>query len=174
MKEQILKLRAEGKSYGQIAKLLNCNKSTVSYHCGDGIKEKARIRRNKKRSENPISRKIENFNRTVSEKGRWFQRRGLGKLVPRKEYNFNLVDILKKIGDEPICYLSGKPINLKDGKSYHFDHIIPASKGGLNTLDNLGIASASINKMKSDLSVEEFLNVCKEVLIFNGYEVIKS
>ena len=33
MKEEILKLRKEGKSYRQIEKLLKCSKSTISYHC---------------------------------------------------------------------------------------------------------------------------------------------
>ena len=46
MKEKILELRRNGKSIKQIAKELNCAKSTVSYHCnkaglgGDGINRK--------------------------------------------------------------------------------------------------------------------------------------
>ena len=33
MKEKILKLRLEGKTYNEIQKELNCAKSTISYHC---------------------------------------------------------------------------------------------------------------------------------------------
>lgn len=33
MKEDILRLRKEGKSYNEIRKILGCAKSTVSYHC---------------------------------------------------------------------------------------------------------------------------------------------
>jgi len=33
MKEQILKLRKEGKTYNEIHELLGCSKSTISYHC---------------------------------------------------------------------------------------------------------------------------------------------
>jgi transposase len=33
MKNEIIALRKEGKSYNQIASLLNCSKGTVSYHC---------------------------------------------------------------------------------------------------------------------------------------------
>jgi len=33
MKDKILKLRKEGKSYNEIAKTLNCSKGTISYHC---------------------------------------------------------------------------------------------------------------------------------------------
>lgn len=44
MKEQILKLRKEGKTYKEIVEELNCAKSTVSYHCGKGQKEKQQLR----------------------------------------------------------------------------------------------------------------------------------
>ena len=38
MKEQILNLRKEGKSYNEIKKILNCSKSTISYYCkGDRV-----------------------------------------------------------------------------------------------------------------------------------------
>lgn len=33
MKEQILKLRKEGKSYKEIVEILGCSKSTISFHC---------------------------------------------------------------------------------------------------------------------------------------------
>ena len=42
MKEEILKLRAQGKNYNEISKILGCSKGTISYHCGDGQKEKYR------------------------------------------------------------------------------------------------------------------------------------
>lgn len=35
MKEQILKLRKEGKTYSQIKEIVGCSKSTISYHCGN-------------------------------------------------------------------------------------------------------------------------------------------
>jgi len=41
-KEKILKLRAEGNSYSQIAKKLGCSKGTISYHVGFGQKEKTK------------------------------------------------------------------------------------------------------------------------------------
>ena len=42
MKEQILQLKQEGKSYRQIQKLLGCSKGTISYHLGEGQKGKHR------------------------------------------------------------------------------------------------------------------------------------
>lgn len=47
MKEKILKLRKEGKTYDEIKEILKCSKGTISYHCGENQKEKARIRKNK-------------------------------------------------------------------------------------------------------------------------------
>jgi transposase len=39
-KENILRLRAEGKSYREIQEELDCSKGTISYHLGEGQKEK--------------------------------------------------------------------------------------------------------------------------------------
>lgn len=36
-KEDILKLRAEGKTYKEICNLLNCSKGTISFHCGTKV-----------------------------------------------------------------------------------------------------------------------------------------
>lgn len=35
MKDEILKLRDEGKTYDEITKILGCSKSTISYHCNN-------------------------------------------------------------------------------------------------------------------------------------------
>ena len=52
MKDKILKLRDEGKTYNEIKEILGCSKGTISYYCGDGQKEKSKIRRKKRRREN--------------------------------------------------------------------------------------------------------------------------
>lgn len=43
-KENILRLRAEGKTYNQIRDELGCSKGTIAYHCGTGVKEKTKQR----------------------------------------------------------------------------------------------------------------------------------
>lgn len=50
--EQILDLYEEGKSYSQIVDELGCSKSTVSYHCGKGQKEKTKNRQKQSRHRN--------------------------------------------------------------------------------------------------------------------------
>ena len=62
----------------------------------------------------------------------------------------------------------------KEKDDYCFDHIIPVSKGGSNDLSNLGITTPAANYSKSDLTVEEYLNLCKLVLEHHGYTVNKQ
>lgn len=45
MKEKIISLRSEGKTYIQIQELLGCSKSTIAYHCCENQREKSRLRR---------------------------------------------------------------------------------------------------------------------------------
>lgn len=57
---------------------------------------------------------------------------------------------------------------------YQLDHIIPVSKGDDNSLENMGIAIPIANQAKTDLTLEEYLDLCKQVLEHNGYTVIKN
>lgn len=50
MKDKILKLREEGKNYNEISAILGCSKSTISYYCSEGQKNKVLLRTQKKRA----------------------------------------------------------------------------------------------------------------------------
>lgn len=175
MKQEILRLRAEGKSYRQITNILNCSSATVAYHCGEGQKEKANNRRNKWVKLNPLKRKLSKFKSKNGFNGkcRDYRRRNESSLISKDPINFTNEELLKKIGVEPKCYLTGRKIDLYEPNQYHFDHIIPATKGGNNSLDNLGILCKEVNIMKSDFTVNELLLLCKEILEYNGYKVRK-
>lgn len=190
VKEKIIKLRKSGKSYGEIAKLLNCSKGAVSYHCGIGQKEKTYNRNvlNKKKVVNKIRRKIQEFS-LVREKYNYpISNSNLNFKIKHRIINFNMrkdrtkyktplftvEEFLEKVGDKPKCYISGKSIDLNDIKSWSLDHKIPRSRGGNNTLDNAGICDAKINLSKTDMMMDEFLDMCKLVLENNGYEVTKK
>ena len=86
---------------------------------------------------------------------------------------FTWKDVLEKFGEDTICYLSGEKINLFEN-NYNFDHIIPVSKNDNNSIDNLGILDETVNRMKSDMTPEEFISMCKKILEFNGYMIEKK
>lgn len=87
---------------------------------------------------------------------------------------FGYKDVLQKYNQNTIItdYISGEQIDItKD--NYCLDHIIPVSKGGENTLENLAIVSPTTNKVKCDLTKEELLDFCKKILENNGYKITK-
>ena len=45
LKDEILKLRAEGKSYRQIEKILSCSRANIHYHCSDPTEKRRKVTR---------------------------------------------------------------------------------------------------------------------------------
>ncbi len=187
MREKILELRSQGLTYNEISKQLGCAKSTVSYHCAEGQKEKSLLRTQKFKKSNILLNKIYKFkerknkparltkessrDRGITEKVRCFQRRIGSKLGPSQS-NFGVKEVLDLHGVQPICYLTGDKIDLSTPSSYSLDHIVPASKGGTNELTNLGFLTKNANIAKSDMSIEEFLELCVKVLVH--WEIIET
>jgi len=156
--------------YNEIKYILGCSKGTISYHCGEGQKEKTMLRGaiNRTKRINIIKKKLSRF---TKDKIRNFKK---GTRGGETDSIFNYTSAFKHINDAKHCYLSGRPIDLENSRSYHLDHIIAHSKGGKNTLKNLGVACKEANMAKNDLSVTEFIALCKEVCEHNGYNVLKK
>ena len=174
LKPDILRLRADGLSYNQIAQTLNCSKSVISYHCGDGS-ERSRARnfyKQKDTLQKAIRTKMNSFKsrhltKVISSKTKTFKRRTKSnKTIVNNisEGNYGYKDVLAKIGPNPQCYLTGQSIDLYKGDTYEFDHIIPISLGGTNDLSNLQITSKHANQAKGSLTVEEFYRLCERVI----------
>lgn len=163
MKEKILELREKGYSYSKIRNEIGCSNSVISYHLGVGQKEKAYARVKKQRQLYPWLHKQEHFIEKYKEKNLtynsvYFDRKKL------KEY----------LSSIKVCYLSGRTIDINNVASYEFDHIHPVAKGGDSTFTNLGIATPEANRAKADLTVKEFIDLCKDVLVNFGYKVTKK
>ena len=72
--KQIIELREEGKSMNEIATILGCSKSTVSYHCSSTTRLKASERGRRLRNEYPAEYKF------ISHMDKFIRReRGIGK-----------------------------------------------------------------------------------------------
>lgn len=181
VKNQILNLRKQGLSYNDIQQKVKCSKGTISYHCGKDQKIKKNERQQKRRSENCLISKIDNFKcrkhkNIISESDSRYWRDilqikirefSMNRKTKTSKQEFSLKDLIDKIGDNPKCYLTGRSIDLSDGRSYHLDHVVPVSKGGDNSLENCNISCKEANLAKHNLSKDEFINLCQEIIDHN-------
>jgi len=63
------------------------------------------------------------------------------------------------------CGICGENINMGD-MVFSLDHIIPASKGGTDTPENMSITHPECNQVKSDLSLEELVEKMKLIVSY--------
>lgn len=83
-------------------------------------------------------------------------------------YNENsLQEFFKRFGRIPICPLTSKKINLNSNHLYSLDHIIPVSKGGPRTFDNMQVTLRIVNEMKKDHDLESFIQLCNLIAKIN-------
>jgi len=170
LKDQILALRQDGKTLAQIKLELQCSFSTVAYHLyhktrRSTVKRVYNRRRLKPRTDwdNILYRKYCQFFRLGHYRD---------KIVDKKTFSFET--LCASLDKHPVCYLTGRPVNLSDPKDFSLDHKLPVSRGGLNDLSNLGVASATANVAKNSLTESEFVELCTQVLIHHGYAVSKG
>ena len=190
LEEEILRLKAQGLSYNQIRDRLGCSKGTISYHCGVGQKAKV-LGRTKKRRLCPLRTKMEAFkygkkkevqdpfvevfrpkNHCLRDKLIHFARIGTKANRMGYRFMFKLKDLIKKIGNDPRCYWTGRKIDLSSRRSYHLDHFLPRSRGGDNSLDNCVLACREANQGKGDLTSEEYIRTSCEVAVHRGKEIL--
>lgn len=179
LKEQILILRSDNKSYNEIAKILGCSKSIVGYYCNDITNSKQRKSTSLWRNtlKGRIKSRLCTFCARISHGCRRISNRTWRKRLRRYIEHFQNrgMKSLNKIKTLDTINKFGTKTNIDLEKDdYCFDHIIPVSKGGSNDLSNLGITTPAANYSKSDLTVEEYLNLCKLVLEHHGYTVNKQ
>jgi len=145
-KNKMIELYSQGETYDSIAKKLGCSKWTVDYN----------LNPKRKKNQNKYDKQKQKTDTLYFKRKRFLS---VGKKVP-----FTLNELKNKIGNNPKCYISGEPIDLSNPNDYSLDHIIPISRGGKSSLDNLGIIKYDINQAKYNLTPEEFKLLCKRVL----------
>lgn len=64
------------------------------------------------------------------------------------------------------CAYTGLPLRIGDNAT--LDHLMPKSKGGDNSLDNLHWVDMTVNRMKDTLTETEFINLIKLILERRG------
>jgi 5-methylcytosine-specific restriction endonuclease McrA len=187
LKQKIIELRDLGYTYNQIAKELNCSKSIICYHLGENQKEKTKKRNLKRGQDKVLSQKIYRFckrgikeQNDISEKDRNFEVKLNMKIQKfryinhdgdKMESQFGTEELKERIKNVTHCELSGRPIDISDASSWQLDHKIPVSRGGQNTLDNVAILRPETNYAKHNMTNEELIELCKDILTHNGYKV---
>lgn len=168
LKTKIIELRNEGLSYLKIKETLNCSLNTISYHLSDATKIKnAQNSKKYRKSVDDFYYRLRNFDKKIKKKNKNYT----GNNTPAIDLYKQLKE---KIGENPVCYLTGRNIDLKNRSSYELDHVFPISKGGLNTIENIEIVAKEANQCKHNMILEDFLNICGEILTKHGYEINKK
>ena len=151
--KEVLRLKKRNKSPTEIAKILKCRVSSVSYHYDPEQKKAQQVSKRKWKAANVLHVKIMSFK---------YARKSIS--AKKDDPKLTIANLRKKIVLNPKCYLTGSPIDLNDPKAYSLDHIIPTCKGGENTLKNCGLASTKANQLKNDLTYKELLEACKMII----------
>lgn len=161
--KKIIKLREEGKSYDEISEILNCSKSTISYHCkkenltdiglgADRIDDDVKIKIREFYKTHTIEETAKEFN-VSSSSVKLFSNRKRVFLTEDERKKRNIQNVIKrrqKLKEIAIKYKGGKCEKCGYNKDlpwvYDFHHINPNEKDF-----KISNFSGSEQKMKEEL-----------------------
>lgn len=175
LKEQIIELRDQGLTYDQIKEQLHCSKSTICYHLTD--KEKLRVKAAgiAHKQNNPLLVKLSNFasksrkginNKITKFKQDQEVRNGI-KAHKDLTNDMSYKEVYNILAQNPRCYLTGTEIDLSKPDTYQLDHIIPISRGGTSTIENMGLTIKDANQAKRGMTNEELFDLCASIIAHN-------
>lgn len=146
LKEKIIKLRKEGKSYSEISNELGCSKSTVSFHCKNEALNDIGLDQSKRLSEDEIDELKSYYkNHSIKETSKKFKVSGttVKKYVEKKRVFFESDDDKRKANYKRVKSfrnrLKERAVEYKGGKcalcgynrcvkSFDFHHLDPKEK----------------------------------------------
>ena len=188
LKEKILELKLKGLSQSKIVEKLGCAKSTVCWHFNPEKQlKKARDRKKKipdyevkncrnmsrffcAKTENKQFCKIKDltFNQAHAKNRERLKNFSKHYKSDTMEQKTKIKYVKEKYGITEsnttfTCRYTAKILDWTRPEEYQYDHIIPRSRGGENTLENLQIISKEANQAKGDMTHEEFVNFIKLV-----------
>lgn len=175
LKEQIIELRDQGLTYDQIKEQLQCSKSTICYHLTDKEKLNTKLRSKAYKENNPFIIKLSSFittarkgfnNKITKFKQDQDVRQG-NKAHKDLKNELNYKQVYEIISQNPRCYLTGLEIDLTKPETYQLDHIVPISKGGTSTIENMGLTIKDANQAKGGMTNEEFFELCATIVAHN-------
>lgn len=188
LKEKILELKEKGLGQSEIALKLGCAKSTVCWHF-DPNKQLKKAQERKKKIPDYEIKNCRNISRFFCSKTENKQKIKIKDLTFKEAHatnrnrlkNFSkhyksytmeqktkIKSVKQKYGITEsnttfTCIYTGKILDWTRPEEYQYDHIVPRSRGGENTLENLQIISKEANQAKGDMTHEEFVNFIKLV-----------
>ena len=167
MKDQIENLRKE-MTVKEIAAKLNCAESTIRRRL-DPEKDRTARAKSKTPAKTSIQTKQQRARRLKAHpydaKIDKFMRETGKTVYGVLKKNWSLDDVVKTFGENPVCYITGDVIDIKDSGSYCFDHIVSRFNKGSNELDNLGICTTDANYSKSRMTYDpQYIMFCLKVI----------
>ena len=69
-----------------------------------------------------------------------------------------------QVDEQVLCHICLDPIDLNKPYEFCLEHIIPLSRGGSNTKENVAPAQHFCNNAKRYLSLDEFVSFCQKVV----------
>lgn len=187
-----LKLLEPNLTYREIGIRLDCANSTVCYHLNSFSRlntlKLSKINENKhpyiaktkrfkyKKKVCPPKQigKLKTIKSVINNRIINFTSIGIGKgKFMKQKPDFTFKDVINKFSENPICALTGEQLDIYDTSSYQFDHKIPRSRGGDNSIDNLQLVTKRANLAKGNMTQDELLHLCKRILEHSGFEVNK-
>lgn len=175
--KRIIELREKGYSYRKISNELNCSLNAVQYHLVEKTRlknrEKSKLYKNRKKNNIKVEKKHYKESKELLQSLHARRYGFLGK-VKENEKRFSFYEFRDYLIKNNFCYLTGEIINIEEKDSYEIDHIIPKSKNGERTLNNLGLLSKKINQAKKDMDLFEFIDLCNKVSKFTKSKKFKK